>query len=195
DADGNVWRRLHPDSLNDDNDNVGPVVLVRTREEELARQQAEAERAARSARGEETKDDVDVESDRGKLFGLNGMIRMWQSLDDASEEELRASLSLWRVDAFHCFLGLILVGIVGFLQALFGPVVFAPTTIFGGARRRGGGRGDSVDSWQLVILAMVVVGVVCALWTIYKSVRQVSQRNLDRLGAHILDVQEAPVQA
>ncbi|RKP23995.1 hypothetical protein SYNPS1DRAFT_30233 [Syncephalis pseudoplumigaleata] len=165
DADGNVWRRMHVGDFDDEGG--GQLMLVRTRQEE-------ADRLVRLANREH-------DDDEGSLFDL---------LDDPVR--LEQALYLTTLDWFHMVLGLVMVGIIGFLQFIFGVAFVGPIPLFGGLhirttglQRGGGSRRNGVD---LLLLIVLVVGILRAFWTIYKSISTFVQRRLERLGQRILDV-------
>jgi hypothetical protein len=122
------------------------------------------------------------------------VLGIWLNIHSFDDEALDQVLSLWSIDIFHWFFGLLLVGSVGFVCSVFDSIIATPASIFGGFRRRAMGRrqeAGGISSVQLIILSMIVIGAISALWNIYKLVRELARRRLERLGAHILDVNEA----
>ncbi|CAG8585663.1 5411_t:CDS:2 [Dentiscutata erythropus] len=96
---------------------------------------------------------------------------------------------IFRIDYVHILLGFMFVGFVGFVQLLFslmwfGPFRFGPT---GGATA--GRRG--VDGITAVFFTIIVaVGILKAVYGMYKLVRSASRRILERVELTILEVNE-----
>ncbi|CAG8639668.1 36067_t:CDS:2 [Racocetra persica] len=96
---------------------------------------------------------------------------------------------IFKIDYVHILLGFMFVGFVGFVQLLFslmwfGPFRFGPT---GGAS--GGRRG--VDGITAVFFTIIVaVGILKAVYGMYKLVRSASRRILERVELTILEVNE-----
>ncbi|CAG8536763.1 hypothetical protein C2G38_2243747 [Gigaspora rosea] len=96
---------------------------------------------------------------------------------------------IFRIDYVHILLGFMFVGFVGFVQLLFslmwfGPFRFGPT---GGATA--GRRG--VDGITAIFFTIIVaVGILKAVYGMYKLVRSSSRRILERVELTILEVNE-----
>ncbi|ORX82847.1 hypothetical protein K493DRAFT_320371, partial [Basidiobolus meristosporus CBS 931.73] len=120
---------------------------------------------------------------------------VWDEFDDnlITIMDLGPFLALTNIDLFHMLLGLVLVGIIGFLHFLVSTLAFGgPIPIIGFGYRNGGFRGNRGDDrfGGGILLVLVAIGIVKAFWTVYKIVRSVSRRSLEAVGAAILEVHE-----
>ncbi|KAG8742645.1 hypothetical protein FRC10_001128 [Ceratobasidium sp. 414] len=82
--------------------------------------------------------------------------------------------------------GLGVVGILSFLNLMFSFGMVAPLRLFGG--NRGQRRGAANDTASLVMLVFVVIGLVRAIWLVYKLTRHIAQLLLRRAETAILEV-------
>ncbi|KAK9719442.1 hypothetical protein K7432_004778 [Basidiobolus ranarum] len=109
-------------------------------------------------------------------------------------EDLAPFLSMTNIDLIHMMLGLIMVGVVGFLHFLVSTIAFGgPVPIIGFGYRNGGFRGGNRGDDRFnggVLLILVAIGTVKAFWTVYKIVRNMSRRSLEAVGAAILEVHD-----
>ncbi|KAG8738268.1 hypothetical protein FRC12_016825 [Ceratobasidium sp. 428] len=83
--------------------------------------------------------------------------------------------------------GLGVVGILSFLNLMFSFGLVAPLRLFGGNWNRGQRRGGN-DAASLIIVILIVVGVVRAIWLVYKLTRHLAQLLLRRAETAILEV-------
>ncbi|KAG9304528.1 hypothetical protein G9A89_020092 [Geosiphon pyriformis] len=119
-------------------------------------------------------------------------------LSEESEETAETALrepmtfaTIFTIDHYHLASGFVFVGIVGFLQILFSLIWLGPFPSWNirlpsGSGGGGGGRGDSFAA--LVIAVILVVGIVKAIWGMYKLVQGVSRLILERVELVILEV-------
>lgn len=91
--------------------------------------------------------------------------------------------------------GLGVVGILSFLNLLFSFGLFAPLRLFGGNWTRGQRRGAASDTASLVIVIFIIIGVVRAIWLVYKLTRHIAQLLLRRAETAILEVGQADEEA
>ncbi|CAG8475501.1 6814_t:CDS:2 [Ambispora leptoticha] len=102
---------------------------------------------------------------------------------------------IFTVDYNHLISGFVFVGVIGFLQILFSLLWLGPFPSLnirlpsGGGR--GGGRGDNFAI--LVVAVILAMGVVKAIWGMYKFAQTVSRLILERVELVILEV-NAPVE-
>jgi hypothetical protein len=123
-------------------------------------------------------DDSDIEDDEEPLF-----------------KEPITIATIFTIDYLHVTLGIMLVGLVGFLQLLFSLMWFGPIPSWntfrfgttGGSVRRG--RNDGLTAIFLSVI--VIVGVLKAVWGMYKLVRGASRKLLERVELTILEVNES----
>ena len=88
--------------------------------------------------------------------------------------------------------GLGVVGILSFLNLVFSFGLFAPLRLFGGNWNRGQrGRGAASDTASIVVVIFIVIGVVRAVWLVYKLTRHIAQLLLRRAETAILEVGQA----
>ncbi|CAG8582618.1 9814_t:CDS:2, partial [Scutellospora calospora] len=96
--------------------------------------------------------------------------------------------TIFRIDYVHILLGFMFVGFVGFVQLLFSLMWFGPFR-FGPTGATGGRRG--VDGITAVFFTIIVaVGVLKAIYGMYKLVASASRRILERVELTILEVNE-----
>lgn len=95
-----------------------------------------------------------------------------------------SSFSLWRVDVAHIYSGVVVIGLLGFFQA----VLTFMTGPWGGIPRfRTAANRDRGPS--IVIMVLVVIGVLRTLIAIYMRVKKWSRSRLEMVEAAILEVQ------
>ncbi|KAG8731204.1 hypothetical protein FRC12_019843 [Ceratobasidium sp. 428] len=84
--------------------------------------------------------------------------------------------------------GLGVVGILSFLNLMFSFGLVAPLRLFGGGNWNRGQRRGGNDAASLIIVILIVVGVVRAIWLVYKLTRHLAQLLLRRAETAILEV-------
>ncbi|GBC01000.1 hypothetical protein RclHR1_04020026 [Rhizophagus clarus] len=102
--------------------------------------------------------------------------------------------TIFTIDYLHVMLGIVLVGIVGFIQLLFSLMWFGPipswnTFRFGPTGSSVRGRSDGLTG--IFISVIVIIGVLKAVWGMYKLVRGASRKLLERVELTILEVNES----
>ncbi|KAJ3040486.1 hypothetical protein HK097_002548 [Rhizophlyctis rosea] len=96
-------------------------------------------------------------------------------------------LKFWRIDWPHLLSGVIFIGFLGFFQLIVS-MITGPMGLPRLGWFRTGRDGNMVGG--VVFVVMLAIGVVRALWAIYKGVKWYSRLTLERLETAILEVNE-----
>ncbi|CAE6420913.1 unnamed protein product, partial [Rhizoctonia solani] len=92
----------------------------------------------------------------------------------------------WFIYRFMTGLGV--VGILSFLNLLFSVGLIAPLRLFGGNWTRQQRRAAANDTASLVVVVVIIIGIVRAIWLVYKLTRHIAQLLLRRAETAILEV-------
>nr|CAG8547989.1 11007_t:CDS:2 [Entrophospora candida] len=112
-------------------------------------------------------------------------------------KEMFTISNLFTIDSSHLILGIMFVGLVGFIQILISIMWFGPfptlNTYRLGTGGGGGGRiNGRVDIITTAFISIIILlGVLKAFWGMYKMVKSASRKILERVELTILEVNEA----
>nr|CAG8568624.1 12015_t:CDS:2 [Entrophospora candida] len=112
-------------------------------------------------------------------------------------KEMFTTSNLFTIDSSHLILGIMFVGLVGFIQILISIMWFGPfptlNTYRLGTGGGGGGRiNGRVDIITTAFISIIILlGVLKAFWGMYKMVKSASRKILERVELTILEVNEA----
>ncbi|CAG8655048.1 2688_t:CDS:2 [Acaulospora morrowiae] len=131
------------------------------------------------------------------------LLYIYFSEDDSYDDEESDSLfgepititTILTIDYLHIALGFMFIGFVGFLQLLLSLMWFGPIPSWNsfrfGPTGSGRGAGRGADWFTAIVLSIIIlVGVLKAIWGIYKLVNSASRKILERVELTILEVNE-----
>lgn len=141
-------------------------------------------------------DEASYERVRGSSGGFKNTVKVSQkkkTRQKSTKRKARAPPSKFgriiRGFIYRFTTGLGVVGILSFLNLIFSFGLVAPLRLLGGNWTRGQrGRGAANDTASLVIVIFILIGVVRAVWLVYKLTRHLAQLLLRRAETAILEV-------